>query len=452
MHIFFTIWAVIGCILIGIGAWYLLRQMTTAITVIVAVSLGVFILRAPVDWMESKGLPRWAGVLISYLIGLTIITVFGLIVIPIITEQLIGLISLVPGYVNRAGVFFTNLYQRYGYLLEDSNISQIVGSLASMLSEWAGRFVTSAPSGAITIGTNLITAILVFVISIIAGFWVIKDLPTIKLEVNTLISPRYRADLTFIATALSKAIGGYLRGMLIAGSCVGLIAGIGFFLLGMPYPALLGFIAGIMIFIPIFGPWLTGFTVLVIGLFISPLTGLLAVVVHILACQLTDNLITPRVMSTTVELHPAVILVGVLAGGALAGIPGLLAAIPLLAASKSIFVYFFEKRSGRKISHPKGAIFKSKAKNVDKTETAVTGAIAAIKDKVSQSDKVAQSVDRDVPDPAAPDPAGPDTAAASDPAGVPDLAAAPDPAGPGLLHTENADSLTTPSSESPPHE
>ena len=365
-RLYYLIWAIIGCVLLGIGAWYLLGQMTSALAVIILAAFLVFLLRAPVDWLESKGIPRWAGALIAYIIGIAVISLFGLIIIPLVTEQLIGLISQVPDYVNRVGNIYESLYENYGHMLEDSNINQIFTSLGDMVSDWAIRFVTAAPGSAISFGTNLVTGTLVFLISLVAGYWVLKDLPVIKLEVRTLISPRLRDDMSFVASAFSRALGGYLRGMVIVGSCIGFTTGIGFALIGLPYPALLGLIAGLMIFIPIFGSWITGTIVVVIGLFNSVLTALLAVVILLVAVWLTDYLITPRVMSSTVELHPAMILVGVLAGGALAGVIGLIAAIPLLAAAKSIFVYYFEKQSGRKISHPQGAIFRRGKKDSQK--------------------------------------------------------------------------------------
>ena len=361
-NLFFTVWAVIGCLLIGVAAWFFLQQLSEAIAVLIVGSLLVFILRVPVQWLEGRNVPRWLGSLIAYAAVIAIIVIFSLIIVPFLTTQLIGLISMIPGYISQTSQIFQELYQTYGYLLEDSSINQVFNSIATTISEWAAGFVTAAPGSALTFGSSLVSALLVSLVSLIAGYWVLKDLPTIKLEINTIIGPRYNADMSFIASACSRAIGGYLQGMLVAGTCVGCISGIGFVLIGMPYPALLGLLAGMMMFIPIFGPWVTGITVSIIGIFISPLTALLAVIIFILAVQFTDTMITPRVMSSTVELHPALVLVGVFAGGVLAGLPGLVSAIPLLASAKSIFVYYFEKRTGRKLSHPEGALFKGRVK------------------------------------------------------------------------------------------
>ncbi|MCL2136968.1 MAG: AI-2E family transporter, partial [Coriobacteriia bacterium] len=266
---YYLVWAVIGCILLALGAWYLLKQMTTALAVICFAALLVFLLRSPVDWMEAKGIPRWAGALIAYFVGLTGVTLIGLIVIPILMKQLVDLISQVPAYIGNLEDVYEHFIERYGYILEDSNINQIVHSLGETVTTWAISFVSSAPGGAISIGTNLINAALVFLISLVAGYWVLKDLPTIKLEAKALIKPSHRDDLSFVALAFSRALGGYLRGMLIAGTCVSIFTFIGFSILKMPYSALLALIAGLMMFIPILGPWISGVTVVSIGLFVS---------------------------------------------------------------------------------------------------------------------------------------------------------------------------------------
>jgi hypothetical protein len=116
-----------------------------------------------------------------------------------------------------------------------------------------------------------------------------------------------------------------------------------------------------MNFIPFLGPWIAGIIVALLGLFINPLMALLAILGTIIPQQITDNFISPRVMAGTVELHPSVILVVLIAGGALGGIFGMLCAIPLTAAAKSIFVYYFEKRTARHIVSREGAIFKGRA-------------------------------------------------------------------------------------------
>ena len=369
----FLIWAIIGIILLVIAAGYILGQIKTALAIVGLSAFIVFILRVPVAWLERRGVHRLPGTAIAYLGSFIIIALILLIFIPLIWEQTLGLIQLIPGYVNDATIAFNEFYQEYSYLLEDSNIKQVVAGAASDLSSWAREIVSQSTIGAINLGVNLATALIVFVVSLVASFWVLKDLPRIGRELRIIIGPKREQEVMFIATSVSRAFGGYLRGMTISGASVGIMAGVGYYLLGLPYPAVLGLMIGLLNFIPFIGPWIAGFVVAVIGLFISPLIALISIVITVVAEQITDNLVLPRVMYSVVDMHPAVILVAVVAGGALGGPIGLICAIPLLSAVKAIYVHYFEKRTGRKLGNEKGALFKVHAPSKDGDDAAGAG-------------------------------------------------------------------------------
>ena len=85
---------------------------------------------------------------------------------------------------------------------------------------------------------------------------------------------------------------------------------------------------------------------------------MLAIVVIILAQNLTDNLVTPRVMSEQVDLHPTLVIFSLLVGGSLFGIPGMLFAIPVAATVKGLFLYYFERQTQRPLATEDGALFR----------------------------------------------------------------------------------------------
>jgi predicted PurR-regulated permease PerM len=369
-HLCFLIWAIIGIVLLVGAVGYLLGQVVAALVVMGLAAFFVFTLRVPVAWLEARRVPRWCGSLISYLGAFFCILLVLFIFIPVIWEQALGLIQLIPDYITQGTLAFNEFYQQYSYLLEDSNIQQVIGRVASELSAWAGDLVSRSAQGVITLGTNVVTSVIVFTMALIVGFWVLKDLPTIGRELRVVIGPKREEEALFIASVFSRAFGGYLRGITVAGLCTGVMAGIGYYFIGLPYPAVLGLLTGLMNFIPYIGPWIAGIVVALIGLFVSPLAALLSIVTTLLAQQVTDNFITPRVMSSVVELHPAIVLVGVFAGGALGGIVGLIIAIPLLSSVRAIFVYYFEKRTGRRLLDESGAMFKGHSMHDPKQEDA----------------------------------------------------------------------------------
>jgi predicted PurR-regulated permease PerM len=126
----------------------------------------------------------------------------------------------------------------------------------------------------------------------------------------------------------------------------------------VPYALVLGIITFFFNYVPYIGPFTAGFIAGLVGLFVSPWTGLAAVLVIVVAQNFTDTVITPRVMSEQVDLHPIIVILSLLVGGTLFGIPGMLFAIPVAATGKGLFVYYYERRTQRPLSSQNGALFR----------------------------------------------------------------------------------------------
>ena len=367
-HLFFRVWSIIGIVLILIGCGYALGFVGTSIAIILFSAFLVFILRIPVAWMAKKRIPRALGSILAYLAALVIIAAVLLIIMPFLVKQFADFFSLVPGYVASASAAWEDFYANYYEILQGSSIQQLVTIVGTEFSNLLTTLASSATTWIVSAGTAVVGSLIVVFVSLIVGYWVLKDLPKISREVLVIIGPRYREDMQFVARSCAKAFTGYLKGMTISGFCVGTLAGISYYFIGLPYPVALGVLTGILNFIPILGPWVAGIIVALLALFISPLAALLAIVLTIIAQQITDNFVYPRVMADAVELHPSVVIVMLFAGAALGGILGMVCAIPLTAVAKSIFVYYFERKTGRQILSLRGALFKGKPAEPDSSK------------------------------------------------------------------------------------
>ena len=357
---FLKIGVIIGAVIILVGCGYVLGQITLAVGIILFSAFLVFILRVPVAWMERKRIPRAWGVIISYLGLSIIITLIILIFLPIITDQIVEFTASLPGYVSDIRASWDAFYEQYANVLEDTLVQQIVQSVTTELSSLATMLAQESVNRIVSLSTSLVNALIIAGLSLIVGFWVLKDLPRIGSELLIISGPRFSGELQYIARSFSWAIGGYLKGMVISGVCVGTMVGICYYIIGLPYPALLGLLTGLMNFIPFLGPWIAGITVALLGFHISPVTAFLAIALTISCQTLVDNLVMPRVMSGAVDLHPSVVIVALMAGGAVGGILGILCAIPLTAAIKTLFVHYFERKTGRKLGSQEGALFKTR--------------------------------------------------------------------------------------------
>jgi predicted PurR-regulated permease PerM len=135
-----------------------------------------------------------------------------------------------------------------------------------------------------------------------------------------------------VSERIGLRLGAWARGEALLGAIIGAMTWVGALLIGLPYASALALIAGIGELIPTLGPIIAAIPLIAVGLLSSPLQGLLALLLAILVQQFENNLIVPRVMSRAVDLHPVAVMLAILAGGELLGIPGALLAVPVVAA------------------------------------------------------------------------------------------------------------------------
>lgn len=129
---------------------------------------------------------------------------------------------------------------------------------------------------------------------------------------------------------MSRQLGGYLRGVVINMTAIGALSGGGLALLGVPYPALLGVLAGLTETLPFIGPWIGGSPAVLIALLtLGPLKAGEVIVLYMVIQQIEGNTLVPFVMYRTVDLNPLTVIVAVIIGGALFGIVGAVLGVPL---------------------------------------------------------------------------------------------------------------------------
>ncbi|MDR2035778.1 MAG: AI-2E family transporter [Coriobacteriales bacterium] len=355
---FYLTLTIIGVVILMVGTIWVFRQIWTPMSIIIVSAFLVFILRTPVAFLERKGVPRILGTAIMYVVTLLVIAAICLIFLPVVIEQVVGFLGMVPQYLHDAGDVLTQAFSEINDYLEESGIQNVLATVSGEVAKWATSLASNSASAMFATASSIGNSLLVAGVSLIVGFWVLKDLPRFGKELYKLVGPKYHEDVQVIGNACSRALGGYLRGMVVSCLCTGTLAFIAYSVIGIQYPLVMALFTGLMVFIPFIGPTTAWILAGLIGLMYSPLIAILAAALTIASQLINDNLIQPRVMGGNVNLHPAMILVVIFIGFALGGIFGMICAIPLAAATKAIFVYYFEKRTGRQLVSEKGALFK----------------------------------------------------------------------------------------------
>jgi len=185
------------------------------------------------------------------------------------------------------------------------------------------------------LGLRVFNVALIFVIGPIIAFYLLIDLPHIRRVAESLVPDSRRDEVLLVARRLNQAIGGYFRGQLAVAAIVGTMVSIGLAFLDLPFWLVIGMIAGVFNMVPMIGPWIGAVPGVVIALTTRDTTTALWVVAIMAGVQQVDNhFISPVVMQRAVKLHPAVVMLALLAGGTLFGFLGLLMAVPVTAVLK----------------------------------------------------------------------------------------------------------------------
>jgi predicted PurR-regulated permease PerM len=182
----------------------------------------------------------------------------------------------------------------------------------------------------------------VFLAFMLAAFLSV-DLPGTIAFVLGLFPARTQPRVSDLMSRLDKGLSGVVRGQLSICAVNGVLTTIGLLLLGVPFGTTLGIFAGFCSLIPIFGTFISSVPAILLGLSVSPMTGLL-VLIWILAIHLVEaNLLNPKILGDAAQLHPVVVIFALLAGEQTFGLFGALFAVPTASILQTLFFFAREQ-------------------------------------------------------------------------------------------------------------
>lgn len=295
---------------------------------IIAVLFASLILAAVIDpladWCESKRIPRALGVLTIYIGLLGALALVITLLIPPLFDQMrefvtsfAGLLEKILGEVGTIRSFG----ERYGIL---ENIERGISAFESGLTRAAGGLFS-------TIG-GVISGVASVIVFLVISFYLVVEEGALKRMARALAPEQHHVFLFQLLSKIQKKVGSWLRGQLFLSLIVGLMAYIGLLILGVPYALVLGLLAGLLEFIPYIGPIISAIPAILLAFSISPLKATLVVILYFVIQQVENNILVPKVMQKAVGINPVISVIAVLVGARLAGVVGVLFAIPVVTA------------------------------------------------------------------------------------------------------------------------
>lgn len=323
-----VLWVVL-LTLLGITL-YLLRE---AMLPFVA-GMGVAYLLDPVaDRLERLGMPRTAAALVIIFAFLFSIVMVFVVLAPILSDQIAGLIARAPGYIDELRSEVQPMLRKLRSNLTASQAAQVDEAIKSHAGDvvgWVGQILSSIVYG----GAALLNLLgLLFVMPVVA-FYMIRDWDRLIAHIDSLL-PLHSADtLRTLAHDIDARLSGFVRGQAIVCLLLGAWYATGLTVVGLDFALLLGIGSGLLSIIPYLGNivGLTTCVLLAIAQFDNWISVGLVAGVFLSGQVLEGNFISPKIVGDRVGLHPVWLLFAVTAGAVLLGITGALLAVPTAAA------------------------------------------------------------------------------------------------------------------------
>lgn len=294
-----------------------------------------YALNPAVLFLKGKGLSRTKAVATLFLTFLLFLLGLSLSIFPMLGEELTRLGDMLPELSQEWYRRFADWYETHL-----SNQPLVPESLSGLLdyfdvelkslTEWLLQ-----SSGSLFQGISMLASSLVSLVTIpVLTFYFMKDGEKIFELLKKSIPPRIRSHVFPVLQAIDGVLSGFIRGQILVALFVGVLSGMALLLLGIDFWILLGLIAGITNIIPYLGPFIGAIPAVLVTLATNPGRTLWVILAFVIIQQVESSLVSPKIVGNRVGLHPTLIILSLLLGGALGGLVGLIVAVPLAAVLK----------------------------------------------------------------------------------------------------------------------
>lgn len=342
------VWTLVGAIVLG-WVFLIIAEAIRVIWLPIAFAAGiVFLLDPLVKMFERLRMPRIVGAILSLLIMIAAIVAVGALVWPAIQEQGTELIQQLPDlYVNvvewardfAANVFGINIDD----FLSQQAIEEWLRDPANQ--ETIQNLLFGFGAGAGVVLRGVAETIAVIALAPVLAIYILMDLSRFQSQALEMTPPRHRPEVAYVGGEVGTAMGSFVRGQLLVAFIVGVASSFGMWAIGLPFWLLIGIIAGFLNLIPFLGPVVGGALAALVALLNGDVwQAVWAVVIMIVIQQIDNHLITPMVQRARVNLSPLVIVLALIIGGTLAGLLGVLVAIPVTAAIRILVGHLWRTR------------------------------------------------------------------------------------------------------------
>jgi len=296
-------------------------------------------------------MPRGLAILVTVLVLVGAIVLAFVVLGPLLIQQLSNLIVRIPTIANSANQAFIDMvgFLNDRKLLPSSSPERFGQEVVNDLFDRAQNLTENLLRGLIGFIPQAFSFGIALFGVLFVAVYLLVDIRKVKAAYLKAAPMRYRRDARDLWEAFGESLSRYLGGLAVVVIIQGVLAGFALYLLDVPYAILLGVWVSATAIIPYLGAFLGGIPAVVVAAVFedsdptieSTTTRVVVVViVYVLIQQLEGNLLTPRIQGDALKVHPIIVLLAVIGGGELAGLAGVIFAVPAVAVLRVFFDFF----------------------------------------------------------------------------------------------------------------
>ena len=318
-------------LLVLIALLWLLNEVLLPFVTAMALA---YLLDPLVQRIQRLGVSRTVAALVIVAIFLVVVVVLTILLVPVLGNQLSGLIERIPDYVERLRALIAQSSQGWLGTLVGERLPEAQKSLsgaAASAAGWIGAFLASLWSG----GKALLSVVSLLVIAPVVTFYLLLDWDRMVAAVDGWLPRHHRETIRSLIGEMDRAIAGFVRGQALCCIILGIFYCVALSLLGLNFALLIGLIAAVLSFIPYVGT--------VVGLLLASAVAVTqfwpqwlpigtAIGIFGIGQFFEGNVLQPYLVGKSIGLPPVWLMFSLLAFGYLFGFVGLLVAVPVAAA------------------------------------------------------------------------------------------------------------------------
>lgn len=318
-----------------IGLAYFLRDIIAVLLFAVVFASAI---EPAIRWFQARKVPRILGTLIIFLSIFAVFAFAVYLLVPLLAEDLKGFTLTYP-------IFERKLLGEIENIGNLPFVDFIRENTRNFLSE-PSRYISSFSGGVLSFTSVFFGGIFSFIVLIVISFYLAAREKGIEDFIRLIVPVEQEAYAVDLWLRSQRKMGQWLRAQLLLGAVIGALIYLGLTLLQIRYALIFAFIAAILELVPVVGPILAAVPAVLIAFLQSPFLALMVVLLYIVVQQLESHVVVPLVMKSTIGISPIVVVIALLIGAKMAGILGLLLAVPVAAVVVEL-LNDFDKRKRR---------------------------------------------------------------------------------------------------------